>query len=71
MLFEDEFAIADRPMLRQLAHLDEDYTGALFVMVDSRAARIYEVILGELLTEVRGRLRPSSTSGPQPSGRRW
>jgi len=49
--FEDEFTIADRPMLRQLAHLDEDYTNALFVMVDSRAARIYEVVLGGLLTE--------------------
>ncbi len=51
MPFEDEFTIADRPMLRQLAHLDEDYTNALFVMVDSRAARIYEVALGGLLTE--------------------
>ena len=51
MPFEDEFTIADRPMLRQLAHLDEDYTNALFVMVDSRAARIYEVVLGGLLTE--------------------
>jgi peptide subunit release factor 1 (eRF1) len=50
--FEDEFTIADRPMLRQLAHLDEDYTNALFVMVDSRAARIYEVVLGGLLTEM-------------------
>lgn len=49
--FEDEFTIADRPMLRQLAHLDEDYTTALFVMVDSRAARIYEVVLGGLLME--------------------
>ena len=46
--FEDEFTIADRPMLRQLAHLDEDYTNALFVMVDTRAARIYEVVLGGL-----------------------
>jgi len=50
--FEDEFTIADRPTLRQLAHLDEDYTNALFVMVDSRAARIYEVVLGGLLTEM-------------------
>jgi len=50
--FEDEFTIADRPMLRQLAHLDEDYTNALFVMVDSRTARIYEVVLGGLLTEM-------------------
>jgi hypothetical protein len=29
--FEDEFTIADRPMLRQLACLDEDYTNALLV----------------------------------------
>jgi len=50
--FEDEFTIADRPMLRQLAHLEEDYTNALFVMVDSRVARIYEVVLGGLLTEM-------------------
>lgn len=44
--FEDEFAIADRPTLRQLARLDEDYTNALVVMIDSRSARIYEVVLG-------------------------
>jgi len=50
--FEDEFSIADRPMLRQLVRLDEDYTNALLVMVDSRAARIYEVVLGGLLTEI-------------------
>jgi len=49
--FEDEFTIADRPMLRQLARLDEDYTNALLVMVDSRAARVYEVVLGGLLPE--------------------
>jgi peptide chain release factor subunit 1 len=49
--FEDEFTIADRPMLRQLARLDEDYTNALLVMIDSRAARIYEVVLGGLLAE--------------------
>ena len=29
--FEDEFTIADRPMLRQLARLDDDYTNALLV----------------------------------------
>jgi peptide chain release factor subunit 1 len=50
--FEDEFTIADRPMLRQLARLDEDYTNALLVMVDSRTARVYEVVLGGLLTEM-------------------
>ncbi len=49
--FEDEFTIADRPMLRQLARLDEDYTNALLVMIDSRAARVYEVVLGGLLRE--------------------
>lgn len=49
--FEDEFSIVDRPMLRQLAHLDAKGTKALFVMVDSRAARIYEVVLGGLRTE--------------------
>jgi peptide chain release factor subunit 1 len=49
--FEEEFIIADRPMLRQLARLDEDYTNALLVMIDSRAARVYEVVLGGLLRE--------------------
>ena len=49
--FEDEFTVADRPMLRQLARLDEDYTNALLVLVDSRAARIYEVVLGGFLAE--------------------
>ena len=43
--FEDEFTVADRPALRQLARLDEDYTNALVVLVDSRAARICEVVL--------------------------
>jgi peptide chain release factor subunit 1 len=49
--FEDECTVADRPMLRQLARLDEDYTNALLVMVDSRAARVYEVVLGGFLAE--------------------
>ena len=49
--FEDEFTIADRPMLRQLARLDDDYTNALLVLVDSRAARVYEVVLGGFLAE--------------------
>jgi hypothetical protein len=31
--FEDEFTIADRPMLRQLARLDEDYTGIMQMRV--------------------------------------
>jgi peptide chain release factor subunit 1 len=49
--FEDEFTVADRPMLRQLARLDDDYTNALLVLVDSRAARVYEVVLGGFLAE--------------------
>src|SRR5919199_4027417 len=50
--FEDEFTIADRPMLRQLARLDDDYTNALLVLIDSRTARVYEVVLGGFLAEV-------------------
>lgn len=50
--FEEEWAVADRPVLRQLARLDEDYVSALVVMVDSRAARVYEVLLGGLLAAV-------------------
>src|SRR5215470_10166935 len=38
-------------MLHQLARLDDDYTNALLVMIDSRAAHIYEVVLGGLLRE--------------------
>jgi peptide chain release factor subunit 1 len=49
--FEDEFTITDRPTLRQLARLDEDYTNALVVLVDSRTARICEVVLGGFLSE--------------------
>jgi peptide chain release factor subunit 1 len=49
--FEDEWSITDRPVLRQLARLDEDYTNALLVLVDSRTARIYEVVLGGFLAE--------------------
>jgi peptide subunit release factor 1 (eRF1) len=47
--FEDEFTIADRPALRQLARLDDDYTNALVVLVDSRLARVCEVVLGGFL----------------------
>jgi peptide chain release factor subunit 1 len=50
--FEDEFTIADRPMLRQLARLDDDYTNALLVLIDSRTARVYEIVLGGFLAEV-------------------
>lgn len=49
--FEDEFVIADGPVLRQLARLDEDYTNALVVLIDSHVARICEVVLGGLLSE--------------------
>jgi peptide chain release factor subunit 1 len=51
MPFEDEFTVADRPALLQLARLDEDYTNALVVLVDSRAARLCEVVLGGFLSE--------------------
>lgn len=50
--FEDELTVADRPVLRQLARLDEDYASALVVMVDSRAARVYEVLFGGILSEI-------------------
>jgi peptide chain release factor subunit 1 len=50
--FEDEFTVADCPILRQLARLDEDYTNALLVLVDSRTARIYEVVLGGFLADM-------------------
>ena len=50
--FEDEFTIADRSMLRQLARLDDDYTNALLVLIDSRTAHVYEVVLGGFLAEV-------------------
>jgi hypothetical protein len=49
--FENEFTIADRPALRQLARLDADYTNALVVLLDAQTARVCEVVLGELLTE--------------------
>jgi peptide chain release factor subunit 1 len=49
--FENEFTIADRPALRQLARLDADYTNALVVLIDTQTARVCEVVLGELLTE--------------------
>jgi peptide chain release factor subunit 1 len=50
--FENEFTIADRPALRQLARLDDDYGTTLVVLIDSRAARICEVVLGGLQSEV-------------------
>jgi peptide chain release factor subunit 1 len=50
--FEDEWTVADRPVLRQLARLDEDYASALVVMVDSRAARVYEALFGGILSEI-------------------
>ena len=49
--FENEFTIADRPALRQLARLDADYINALVVLVDAQSARLCEVVLGQLLTE--------------------
>jgi len=49
--FENEFTVADRPALRQLARLDDDYGTTLVVLVDSRAARICEVVFGGLQSE--------------------
>lgn len=50
--FEDAFILAERPAVRQLARLDEDYVSALLVLIDSRAARVYEVVLGDIVGEV-------------------
>lgn len=49
--FEDEFIIANHPALRQLANLHDEFSNALVVMVDSRAARLCEVVLGGLQSE--------------------
>lgn len=49
--FDNEFTIADRPALRQLARLNTDYTTTLVVLVDTRAARICEMVFGGLLSE--------------------
>ena len=49
--FENELTIADGPALRQLARLDHDYATTLVVLVDSRAARMCEVVMGELSSE--------------------
>jgi peptide chain release factor subunit 1 len=59
--FENELTIADSPALRQLARLDHDYATTLVVLVDSRAARICEVVMGgwssetDVISEVPGR----------------
>jgi len=59
--FENELTIADSPALRQLARLDHDYATTLVVLVDSRAARICEVVMGgwsaetDITSEVPGR----------------
>jgi len=50
--FEDAFVLDQRPALRQLARLDEDYHNALLVLVNSRAARVYEIVLGGIVGEV-------------------
>lgn len=49
--FADEFSIAAYPALRQLAGLDEDNAKVVVVMVDSQAARVCEVVLGDMLSE--------------------
>jgi len=59
--FENELTIADSPALRQFARLDHDYATTLVVLVDSRAARICEVVMGgwsaetDITSEVPGR----------------
>jgi peptide chain release factor subunit 1 len=49
--FDNEFTVADRPALRQLARLNAEYTTTLVALVDTRAARICEIVFGGLLTE--------------------
>jgi hypothetical protein len=51
ILFENEFSIADRPALRQLARLDADYTNALVVQIDAQTARVCEVVLEGVRTD--------------------
>lgn len=50
--FEDAFTVDNRPALHQLVYLDEEYNSALLVLVDSRAARVYEIVLGGVVGEV-------------------
>ncbi|MGE3536177.1 MAG: Vms1/Ankzf1 family peptidyl-tRNA hydrolase [Candidatus Tectimicrobiota bacterium] len=50
--FEDAFTLDERPALRQLAHLDEDYASALLVLIDSRSARVYEILSGGIVDEI-------------------
>jgi hypothetical protein len=58
--FDNEWTIADRPALRQLARLDADYTNALVVLAAPHSTRVYEVVLGGLMATTGFDMAPAS-----------
>lgn len=66
ILFENEFLVADRPALRQLARLDADYTNTLVVQIDAQTARVCEVVLGGLRTDAS--FSRDDSAFPTPEG---
>jgi hypothetical protein len=59
--FVNQFAIADRPALWQLACLDANYMNALIVLMDAQSARICDVVLGGLLAATDFANNPAET----------
>ncbi|MFC2171057.1 Vms1/Ankzf1 family peptidyl-tRNA hydrolase [Acidobacteriota bacterium] len=49
--FENQFAVAQEPKVRQLARLMDEYAHALLVMIDTDSARIFDISLGGFTNE--------------------
>jgi|GEM_PF-653589 len=66
--FEDQLVIDDRPHLRQLARLADEYEAVMLIMIDSSRARIYELKLAgvdqylSMTDEVPGRHKAGGRS---------
>jgi len=49
--FENQLTLSSKPSLRQLVQLSDKYKTAIAVMVDTDRAKIFEMSLGEILSE--------------------
>ena len=50
--FQNQFLVSNRPLIRQLAVFLTEYEPVVAAVLDSRSARIFEIILGDAISEV-------------------
>jgi hypothetical protein len=65
---EPELIVGTRPRLRQLARMHDEFPPVFVAMVDAKAARLFEVEFGRILSEIDME-HPDLPRGKKPRGR--